>query len=836
MPNELSDKLYAQVIVPRPLDGAFTYSVPDHLRRSIGIGHRVVVPFGGKRFVTGIVGGLSPLKPADVATVKEIAEVLDTTPIVVHPQIKFWQWLADYYMCAVGDVYKAAMPAGLKLESESVVELDPDADPEFAGALPPKDFAVVEAVRAKKKISLKDLAKVLDTASVEARVGRLVEQGILKTHESLVTHYRRIKVQMVKPTLPPADNTALAKAFDAVKRSQGQQKALLQVIALSGFNNATVPTKAVARQDLLESSADITWEHITALKKKGLVEIETREVSRFSAPEDGSGAFTAPLPVLTDAQSTALKQIHESFRDKAVTLLRGVTSSGKTELYIHLIDHVLRQNRQALFLVPEIALTTQLTRRLQHVFGRKVRIYHSRFSDNERVDIWRDMISRPEPCVVIGARSAVFLPFTNLGLVIVDEEHEPSYKQYDPAPRYNGRDAAIVLASLHGAKTLLGSATPTVETYYKATDGGKYGLVELLSRYGDVALPDIRVVNLAAEREKRAVSGTFSDVMVAEGRHVLNDGRQLIFFHNRRGFSPRARCKQCQFVPKCDHCDVSLTYHKRTNTLECHYCGATYPVPKVCPNCHEPAIQIEGYGTERVEDGIAALYPEARVLRMDLDTTRNKDAYSQIIDDFSAHKADILVGTQMVTKGLDFGEVGLVGVINADNIINYPDFRSTERAFNMLEQVAGRAGRRAGSPGKVMIQTYTPEHPVLAFVKAHDYTGFFNHELKQRREFCYPPFSRVINIYLKHRDRAVVDRVARDYASGLRVRLGNRVNGPIEPPVARVASLYIRQVMLRVEADASIRAVKDILRQAYIEMNSSPVKTGVTIHYDVDPV
>jgi len=827
---------FAKVIVPRPLDDAFSYSVPAHLEKSVGVGHRVVVPFGSKRFVTGIVESLSPIKPADVASFKDIAEVLDPTPMVVHPQIKFWQWLADYYMCAVGDVYKAAMPAGLKLESESVVELDQDADSELLSSLQSKDYVLVGIVRNKTKISIKDLAKTLDVAGVESRVARLVELGVLKTHESLVTRYRRIKVQMVKPTIPAGDNAALAAAFESIKRSQGQQKALLQIIALTGFNNATVPTRPVARHDLLESSADITWEHVTALKKKGLVEIETREVSRFSAPEDGAGVFTTPLPTLSTPQEKALREIHESFRDKAVTLLRGVTSSGKTELYIHLIDHVLRQGRQALFLVPEIALTTQLTRRLQHVFGQKVKIYHSRFSDNERVDIWRDMLVKPEPCVIIGTRSAVFLPFTNLGLVIVDEEHEPSYKQYDPTPRYNGRDAAIVLASLHGAKTLLGSATPTVETYYKAKVSGKYGLVELLTRYGDVSLPEIRIVNLAAEREKHAVDGTFSNIMVAEGRHILNEGRQLIFFHNRRGFSPRARCRQCQFIPKCDHCDVSLTYHRRTNTLECHYCGATYPVPKVCPNCHEPAIHIEGYGTERIEDGITAIYPEAKILRMDLDTTRNKEAYSQIIDDFSSHKADILVGTQMVTKGLDFGEVGLVGVINADNIINYPDFRSSERSFNMLEQVAGRAGRRSGEPGIVMIQTYTPDHPVITFVKAHDYEGFFAHELKQRSQFCYPPFSRVINICLKHRDRAVVDRVAREYAAMLRDALGNRVNGPIEPPVARVASLYLRRIMLRVETDASIRAVKDILRRAYITLNAAPVKSSVTIHYDVDPV
>ena len=827
--------MFARVIVPRPLDEAFTYNVPPHLEKVVGVGKRVVVPFGAKRYVTGVIESLSDRRPTDVATFKDVVEVLDTTPTVIYPQIKFWHWIADYYMCAIGDVMKAALPSGLKLESESVVEPADDYDIEAVANLSKKDYTIFSAVAEKGKISLKELAKITDMPGVESAVSRMVDMGLLSVHETMVNRYRRVKVQMITPIIPEGDPRALSEAFDAVRRSAGQQKALLRLIALSGFNNATAPTRPVARIDLLGDEPDITWENVLALKKKGIADIHVREISRFSAPEDGSGAFATPMPNLSEAQQKSLQQIHESFLEKSVTLLHGVTSSGKTEIYMHLIRHVLEQGRQVLFLVPEIALTTQLTRRLQKVFGSKVRIYHSRFTDNERVDIWKEMLQRPEPCVVIGARSAVFLPFTNLGLVIVDEEHEPSYKQFDPAPRYNGRDAAIVLASMHGAKTLLGSATPTVETYYKATVEGKYGFVELTTRYGDVSLPEIKVIDLAKEREKKAVDGTFSDTMIADGRNTLRDGRQVIFFHNRRGFSPRARCRQCQFVPKCDHCDVALTFHRRTNTLECHYCGATYPVPKVCPNCHEPAITIEGYGTERVEDGLENIYPEARILRMDLDTTRNKDAYARIIDDFSERKADILVGTQMVTKGLDFENVGMVGVVNADNVLNYPDFRASERAFNMLEQVAGRAGRRAESPGKVVIQTYTPTHPVLANVKAHDYKAFFEGELEERRKFTYPPFARVIIIYIKHRDRAVVEKESRRYANRLRELLGNRVNGPIEPPVERIASLYIRQVMLRVETSASIARVKEILRSVYIEMQQSPDKTGATFHYDVDP-
>ncbi len=526
--------------------------------------------------------------------------------------------------------------------------------------------------------------------------------------------------------------------------------------------------------------------------------------------------------------------MHKSWLEKDITLLHGVTSSGKTELYIHLIDYVMRRGRQALYLVPEIALTTQLTSRLQRVFGDKVLIYHSRFSDNERVEIWNRLLDDPSPCVVIGARSSVFLPFGSLGLVIVDEEHESAYKQQDPAPRYNARDAAVVLASMHGAKTLLGSATPSVETFWKAVNG-RYGLVELLERYEGGQLPEMRLVDMTLARKKGEVKGIFSDELREDVSGALGRGMQSILFLNRRGYAPVARCKMCGFVPKCDHCDVSLTYHRRIDKLLCHYCGTPYAVPDVCPACKEPGIEVLGYGTERIEEEVDSCFPGVAIARLDLDTTRNKDSYENIIEDFSRGKSQILVGTQMVTKGLDFGNVSVVGVVNADAIINFPDFRSAERAFNMIEQVAGRAGRK-NSEGKVAIQTYSPSHPLFRFLLSHDYHGFYANEIDERRRFNYPPFVRVIYIYIKHKDPVAVGSIANDLASKLRTLLGNRISGPEEPTVARVQTLYIRRIMLKVETNASISKVKQLLNDVRIEMTNAGRLSGAIVYYDVDPM
>lgn len=829
---------YVNVLLPVPLQGAFTYAVPESIAAADEIhpGSRVLVPFGSRHFYTGIVEACDVSAPQGMKA-KEIISVLDAKPIIRHPQLRFWDWIATYYLCTRGEVYKAAVPAGLKVESETVVELNPDLEAESLDDLGEAELAIVQLLRGKGKMPGSAIAKSVELPggrNAEGIVSRLIASGVLMVSERLRERYRAVKKSYVRLTIPRGSRGDLTAAFAAVKRSPKQEAALINLIGLSGFNQpATAGLCEVSLEELAEK-ADVTRQHIKSLAEKGLCEIYTKEISRFSC----TSGQVAELPTLSPAQDTALKEIHKAFLQHNVTLLHGVTGSGKTEIYLHLIDYVLRQGNQALFLVPEIALTTQLTKRLQRVFGHKVVIYHSKFSDSERVDIWRRLLDTNEPLVVIGARSAVFLPFAKLGLVIVDEEHEASYKQYDPAPRYNGRDAATVLAGMHGAKTLYGSATPTVETYYKALSG-KFGLVKLTERFEGAELPEIEIVDVATERKMgRMHHDFFSDKLLeAVNLTVRQRSRQAILFHNRRGYAPMAKCRQCQFIPKCDFCDVSLTYHRFHNTLSCHYCGAAYPVPKVCPNCGEPAIEIVGFGTERLEEGLTEAFGYTRVLRMDLDTTRNKDAYSKIIDEFSEGKADILVGTQMVTKGLDFDRVELVGVLNADSLINFPDFRSAERAFNMLEQVGGRSGRRGdGARGRVVVQTYTPDHPVLRFAAAHDYEGFYQSELEERRAFAYPPFSRIINIYVKHREAAVAQRCAEAFAAELRETLGNRVSAVQEPAVSRIQNLFIRKIMLKVEADASMAKVKEILRETYVRLVSAPTTRALTVYYDVDPV
>lgn len=823
--------IYAEVLLPVPIAGAFTYKVPADMEGRIAVGHRVIVPFGRRKSYTGIVTALTPIEPKGYE-VKAIAMCIDDRPIVRHPQLKHWAWIADYYLCTPGEVYKAAVPAGLKIESETFISPVPGFEEDESDRLSTRELTLLEGLLStgEKRVRLDALSKKTGVTAVGPVVNSLLARNAVMISENLVERYHARKETYVRLTATRGDSDALHAAFDAVKKGSRQEAALLTLIELSGFMRQDVSEpREVTRSSLMER-AGVTSTVIAAMAKKGLLEVYTRKVSRFSY----TGRPIRELPALSEHQTSALRDIHRSWLEKDVTLLHGVTSSGKTELYIHLIDYVMKQGRQALYLVPEIALTTQLTTRLQKVFGDKVVIYHSKFSDNERVEIWNRMLDDPSPRVIIGARSSVFLPFSTLGLVIVDEEHESAYKQQDPAPRYNARDAAIVLARMHGAKTLLGSATPGIETYWKAC-AGRYGLVELTERYEGGVLPEMKIVDMTMARKKGQVKGIFSDELRADVSDALANGMQSILFLNRRGYAPVARCKQCGYVPKCDHCDVSLTYHRRIDKLLCHYCGTPYQVPEVCPACKEPGIEVLGYGTERIEEEIDSCFPDARIARMDLDTTRNKDGYESIIEDFSAGKSQILVGTQMVTKGLDFGNVSVVGVVNADAVLNFPDFRSAERAFNMIEQVAGRAGRRSGD-GRVSIQTYSPSHPLFPYLLTHDYKGFYEYELEERRKFNYPPFVRVIYIYVKHKEPVAVGTIANELASRLRELLGTRVSGPEEPTVGRVQTWYIRRIMLKVETNASISKVKALLNDVRVDMTNRGRLSGASVYYDVDPM
>lgn len=822
-------RLYAEVILPLPLYGTFTYGVSEEMERGLTVGCRVVVPFGRRKYYTAIVSGITPVAPVGFE-VKEIISMLDEGAVLKHPQLKLWNWISEYYLCAVGDVYKAAVPAGLKVESETFVELNPDYEEASDDRLGEREVIIAQSLDHNGRMTVADIEKKTGLQRIATLIQRMVEKGVVMVSEKLVERYRSKKEVRVRLAVDRDDNDAMHRAFDSVRGAKKQEQLLIALLDKLNKLRAEGMPPEVPRSQLLEETG-LSPAIVAALASKGIVEIVVREINRFYYP----GTFVGELPKLSYAQNGALDEIHKLFLQKDIVLLHGVTSSGKTEIYLHLIDYVMKRGMQILYLVPEIALTTQLTHRLQKVFGRRVVIYHSKFSDNERVDIWKRLLHDSSPCVVIGARSSVFLPFSKLGLVIVDEEHESSYKQYDPAPRYNARDTAMVLASMHGAKTLLGSATPSIETYYKAVNG-RYGLVELLQRYEDIKLPRIEVVDIGEEKKRGRLSGLLTERLTVQTREAVGRGEQVILFHNRRGFAPVVTCKQCAYVPKCQNCDVSLTYHRRAGEMVCHYCGASYKLPTICPSCREPSIETYGYGTERIEDIADSTFKDAKILRMDLDTTRNKDSYENIISDFSKGKAQILVGTQMVTKGLDFDGVSVVGVLNADAIINFPDFRSAERAFNMLEQVSGRAGRRY-KQGQVIVQTSQPNHPILQYLQNHDYKNYYEHELDERRKYCYPPFTKIINVYLKHRDESMLITAASQYGARLKELFGNRVYGPEEPHVSRIQSLYIRKIMLKVETEASMRKVKEILRTTYESYISQNVQMkALIIYYDVDPM
>lgn len=828
--DNTSCESFAEIIIPLPIYSTFTYSVPDEMLDELNIGSRVLVPFGKKKFYTGIVCAVNQEKPTSY-DVKPIAALLDPEPVIRYPQLRHWQWIADYYLCTPGDVFKAAVPTGLKPESETTISLNPGREPDdYADSLTEYQAMVYQSLDSAKKMKISDLEKELKIKNPMRVINSMLDKKILMIDERLVEKYHSHKVSMVEICADKGDNDRLHEFFGLISRSPRQEKTLIAYLELSRWLDNRNNLQEVSREQLTEKSG-ATPAIIKSMADKGIFRIVKKSVNRFNTTSPTPSEIT--LSPLSSHQQQALEAIRKEFTTKNVCLLHGITGSGKTEIYTHLIQTAVNDNNQVLYLVPEISLTTQLTDRLRKVFGNRLLVYHSRFSDNERVDIWKKILHTHEPLIILGARSSVFLPFAHLGLVIIDEEHEASFKQYDPAPRYNARDAAIVLASMHGAKTLLGSATPSVETYYKATNG-KYGLVCLDTRYEGSKLPEVEIVDMKQQRRQKENHGIISSTLRRITMAALKEGSQAIMFQNRRGFAPVVVCRLCGWTPKCENCDVALVYHKHSGELRCHYCGSSRSLPAVCPACGDNGIEIYGYGTERIAEEMHSLFQDYRVSRMDLDTTRNKNSYQEIIDEFSRHETDILVGTQMISKGLDFGDVSVVGVLNADTLLNFPDFRSNERAFNMLEQVAGRAGRR-NKQGKVIIQTTDPANDILAHVRHHDYYSYYRSEIAGRRRFCYPPFSRIINIYIKNRDAATADSIAVSYAMTLRSVFGNRVLGPEKPFVSRVATWYVQQIMLKIEAEASMKKVKDILRTIFESMSRDSRMKSSQIYYDVDP-
>ena len=753
---------FVDVILPLPLEGFFTYAIPDEFVGKVQVGMRVVVPLGKSKTYLAVVSEIHDRKPN--FDCKSISGLPDSQPMLLNGQLKLWKWIADYYMSPIGEVYNAAMPAGLK---------DDDYRPRT------------------------------------------------EPYITLAPKFR--------------NEQAIHIALDMLRRATAQQKVLVDFLTLSHYDSiegetCTEPIVEVSRDELMNQS------HCTSATLKNLIDrqifiIYQKEVGRLN---QGGEPHPENICKLNTYQQEAYNQILFQFLQKKVVLLHGVTSSGKTEIYIHLIQKTLQEHKQVLYLLPEIALTVQMTQRLQRVFGNRMGIYHSRYSDAERVEIWKKQLSECPYDIILGARSAVFLPFRSLGLIIVDEEHETSFKQQDPAPRYHARSVAIMMAAMAGAKTLLGTATPSMESYYNA-ESGKYGLIKLEHRHHDMQMPEIQVVDIKDLQRRKMMNGLFSPALLIAVRKALANGEQAIIFQNRRGFAPMVECKVCGWVPKCKNCDVSLTLHKTMNLLTCHYCGYTYAVPKQCPCCESQELRGRGFGTEKIEDQVRDIFPEARVSRMDLDTTRSRSAYARLIDDFSAGRTNLLIGTQMISKGLDFDKVSVVGILNADTMLNYPDFRAYEHAFMMMAQVSGRAGRK-GKRGLVLLQTKSPDLPVIRQVVDHNYSDFYHSVLEERRAFHYPPFYRVVYIFLRHREESIVDSAAILMGSLLRQWFSGRILGPDKPAVARIKTLCIRKIVVKLENGIDLPRVRQYLKFAHEKIMQDKRYAALQLYFDVDPL
>lgn len=823
MANELlefseRETLFVEVILPLSLAKNYLYRVPFDLNSEVAVGKRVVVQFGKNKIYTALIKTISQTAPG-LYQAKYIIDVVDEQPVITAAQLQLWDWMTGYYLCNEGDVMSAALPTGLKLASETIIVLKEDVLQEEA--LTQKESILIDALNHQKRLTIADVSALLGQKTVYPIINTLLEKGLVYVAEEVVEKYRPLLKSFVALNVFYREEENLKQLFAILERAPKQLNALLTFIKLSRKQNL------ISKSQLLEES-DCGQAAFKTLLDKEIFTVEKRPVSRLKENDDD---FVLNFE-LSVAQQQAFTGIEIEFEQKDVVLLHGITASGKTQIYIKLIEKAIEQGGQVLFLLPEIALTTQIVQRIQRYFGDAIGVYHSKFNNNERVEIWNKVLNGKYR-VVLGARSAVFLPFKELKLIVVDEEHESSYKQQEPSPRYQARDVAVYLAHLHQAKTVLGSATPSIESYYNAISQ-KYGLVTLNERFGGVELPLHEVVSISEETKKKKMVSYFSGKLIESISLALEQKEQVILFQNRRGYATILICATCGYAPKCVNCDVSLTYHKTSGKLHCHYCGYHQSSINICPACGSVHIEQKGFGTERVEEELSLVFPDAKIARLDVDSTRTRNGLQQLISDFQEKKTDILIGTQMVAKGLDFDNVTLIGVINADTLLNYPDFRAFERSYQLLAQVAGRAGRR-DKQGKVIIQAYDDSHRIIRQVMDNQYLEMYKDELAERLQFHYPPFTRLIFVNIKHKDQHLLNVAAQRFATVLRAQLGPRVLGPEQPMVARIRNYYIKQVIIKTDKDTSVQKVKSVLKNTILDFQAEKEYRSVNIQVDVDP-
>lgn len=820
---------FADVILPIPLPGTYTYRIPRELEEYIQLGSRVVVQFGKKKILTGIVKLVHQTVPK-VYEAKYVLDSLDHAPVVNSYQLEFFAWLSQYYMCTIGEVLNAALPSGLKLTSESLIQLNPESTIDESEAYSEKELIVLEALKSSDRLSFDQVSDLLGVKMIHAVLKSLLQKESILLFEQVKDKFKPKTVKTVQLADQFIDDeSAMQMLFEMLEKKPKQQAILLKYLSLIRIDEVKSGARTLLKSELLTEGLSVS--SFKTLVKNGVFEENEKIVSRL---EEITDTWQANHP-LSPEQEEAMERIHQSFKKKKPVLLHGVTGSGKTEVYINLIKEVLENGGQVLYLLPEIALTTQIVSRLHKVFGGALGVYHSKYSDNERVEVWNG-VNNSKINLVAGVRSSVFLPFSNLSLIIIDEEHESSFKQYEPAPRYHARDAAIWLSHLHQAHVLMGTATPSIDSYQNALDG-KYELIELSQRFGSGKLPEFELANILTSRKSKRMKGDFTPELLEGIKQALDNQEQVILFQNRRGYSPYLICHDCNHVPKCQSCDVSLTYHMGNNVLICHYCGHKESVPAICDACGSTAIRTVGFGTEKLEEDLKLLFPEAHIQRMDQDTTRSKYSYQHIIDRFERGETDILVGTQMLSKGLDFDKVSLVGIFDYDRIVHFPDFRSHERAFQLITQVSGRAGRK-DDKGKVILQTGEPDEPLLYKIKTGDYKSFFQSEILERQNFQYPPFYRLIKIILKHKEKNILQQATQQYAKRLIGELGRqRVLGPQEPVISRIRNLYIEEIYIKVEKKKiSITKVKELIYKLGLEVKQHKDYKMLRLYFDVDPV